>query len=652
MYMKTMRQLLVRMKKAVRPVKCLLLVMAGSICFASCDIIEDLFGKDEKDEGKGLSNKEIARIREDYETIDLTAQEVVSKDVIDKEQVSALIEEYRQLESVEDAWLDVNGIVVKFKKYGLAFWTYPHEFINPPFFDIDRLEAQVRQIRSQILATRAGEAKILPENNKVGIFCGLSRDNNEAPTVGVFDKLGLDLESAGYKVYPYYQEDFTIEAFKAGLKEFGTIIIGTHGNLTGGRVDGKWTEIPPRMSTPPEQHVWFRTGETYKAEKYEDDIQNERVSQTRMFSFNEKLIEDYFDNNTLPNTLFYTLSCWGMHDNILGKVMEKKRKGEGVTIGYDDSNSIGHATAWILFEALLGGYTVKEAYDVILPLDCKEHSEFRNNRGAYITYLDYYPKSGGNVSLANDKALGDLIVQSPAYDPAYGKEYYDRVILLKGICRGFDKNVTGTVSIGDYLTMPLNFINDSTFSQNIEIKAGDNIIKIVCSGNAKGSSVPLIVNKEIWVVGTFDQLPLYTAMQWNTAGTDVDLHLEGPNGTDCYFRNKQPSWGGILDIDKVDGFGPEHITIPVLKQTGTYKLYAHYYDPKGKGPSFVQVQVETLTGKETFGPHLLTQKGESWQICEIIFRSLTPPYGATINYTNLRVGEESSIFENLPPKKE
>jgi hypothetical protein len=626
----------------------------------SCNFIEDLF--DKKDDG--LSEKEIAQIREDYETIDPTASEFVSQDVIDMDRASVLIEEYRQLESVEDAWLDIDGIAVKFKNYGLALWTYKHEFIDPPFFNIDEIEAQINNIRSQMLATtRTAEDIVLPSNNKVGIFCSLDENagffSSEKKEIQRLKELEEDLRKANYDVTPYYGESFSIESFKTGLKEFGTIIIDAHGSLTGIGDDGKLTTISPRLYRP-DQHVWIVTGEKWSTEKYTEDYQHGRLSFTENEKwtwkgkvkvegnvvFNEKLIEDYFKNKTLPNTLFYTFSCYAMHANLMGKVLEKKRKGEGVTIGYGDANTISPTTASILFEALLGGYTVKKAFDEILPPECKANT-FKLDNGVTITAnLVYYPESGGNVTLAEGDS-GDIIMQSPPHDGSYA----ERVIPLIGICTGFDKNRKGTVSVGD-LTAPLNFINDSTFSQDIEIKRGENIIKIVCMGNAKNRPVSLVANKELRITGYFPELPLYTALQWNTAGTDVDLHLVGPNGEDCYFYNKKPSWGGVLDIDDVNGFGPEHITIPVLKQTGTYTLYAHYYAANGMGSSQVWVQVETPAGRKNFGPHILTATGDTWQICDISFGSLTPPYNVTINSTSLRSGDGVRIFENLPAKKE
>jgi predicted MPP superfamily phosphohydrolase len=106
------------------------------------------------------------------------------------------------------------------------------------------------------------------------------------------------------------------------------------------------------------------------------------------------------------------------------------------------------------------------------------------------------------ILLENDNVSGDILIQ----EPADRGDYSDKLVTLKGVCVGFDKNITGTVSIGD-LTTPLDFVNDSTFSQHIEIKKGDNTLQIVCAGNAKGSPVTLVVQKEILIVGRFEETP-------------------------------------------------------------------------------------------------------------------------------------------------
>lgn len=59
---------------------------------------------------------------------------------------------------------------------------------------------------------------------------------------------------------------------------------------------------------------------------------------------------------------------------------------------------------------------------------------------------------------------------------------------------------------------------------------------------------------------------LHVQMTWSSPQNDIDLHL-ARNGTNwcgpdsCYFGNETTSWGATLDIDDLNGFGPENITI-------------------------------------------------------------------------------------------
>jgi hypothetical protein len=92
-------------------------------------------------------------------------------------------------------------------------------------------------------------------------------------------------------------------------------------------------------------------------------------------------------------------------------------------------------------------------------------------------------------------------------------------------------------------------------------------------------------------------------LRWSTNGTDVDLHLLRPNGmefdtSDCYYANPSPDWGvasdmsdnPYLDVDDVDGFGPETIN---LSQTanGQYRVLLHYYSDHFQGPTNATVEV-------------------------------------------------------------
>ena len=88
-----------------------------------------------------------------------------------------------------------------------------------------------------------------------------------------------------------------------------------------------------------------------------------------------------------------------------------------------------------------------------------------------------------------------------------------------------------------------------------------------------------------------EEIGLTIKLTWDTDETDVDSHFIAPNGTffdcdlDCHYQNPAPDWGvqgdwlddPFLDVDDVDGYGPEHVNISE-PEPGTYTFILHYYD--------------------------------------------------------------------------
>lgn len=123
------------------------------------------------------------------------------------------------------------------------------------------------------------------------------------------------------------------------------------------------------------------------------------------------------------------------------------------------------------------------------------------------------------------------------------------------------------------------------------------------------------------VLATADQ-DIHIQLVWDTPndpnqldsqGSDVDLHLLHANGTwdqtpwDCFWRNLSPDWGApratlpdgrqvgydddpSLDIDDVNGWGPENINLDNPEPV-TYQVGVHYFSDHGYGASFATVRV-------------------------------------------------------------
>ena len=66
-------------------------------------------------------------------------------------------------------------------------------------------------------------------------------------------------------------------------------------------------------------------------------------------------------------------------------------------------------------------------------------------------------------------------------------------------------------------------------------------------------------------------------LRWtNTA--DLDLHVLDPNGEEIYWDNDYSSSGGRLDVDDINGYGPENIYWPKNEApNGNYEVHVHHY---------------------------------------------------------------------------
>lgn len=90
--------------------------------------------------------------------------------------------------------------------------------------------------------------------------------------------------------------------------------------------------------------------------------------------------------------------------------------------------------------------------------------------------------------------------------------------------------------------------------------------------------------------------PQFTLI-WNTTA-DIDLHVLEPGGSHIYWENRRGKLGGELDVDDVDGHGPENIywgggLNKGNGPPGEYKWYVHYYGgTEGNQPTRWRVRLK------------------------------------------------------------
>jgi hypothetical protein len=116
---------------------------------------------------------------------------------------------------------------------------------------------------------------------------------------------------------------------------------------------------------------------------------------------------------------------------------------------------------------------------------------------------------------------------------------------------------------------------------------------------------------------------LRVTISWNTDDTDIDLWVIEPDGTKCFYQNRQTKSGGELSEDMTQGYGPERYRVASAAK-GTYRVMVHYYRANPNllaGETHVNVVVTRHAGtpQETSERHtvILKKAGEAVEVCRI-----------------------------------
>ena len=94
------------------------------------------------------------------------------------------------------------------------------------------------------------------------------------------------------------------------------------------------------------------------------------------------------------------------------------------------------------------------------------------------------------------------------------------------------------------------------------------------------------------------QARLRIVLSWDSAGTDLDLHVVTPDGGHAWYGNRVLKDGGALDVDVTTGYGPE-IFSSAAPLKGNYHVYVNYYG-SGENTSVLTVaRLSIITNEGT-----------------------------------------------------
>ncbi len=188
-------------------------------------------------------------------------------------------------------------------------------------------------------------------------------------------------------------------------------------------------------------------------------------------------------------------------------------------------------------------------------------------------------------------------------NPGLGDEFEGEAILVfNGVERRIDAADDGS-TYGD------DTAGDGTWAYegDLVLDPGINTFQILVKddqGNIVARSTTMTVT------ATIAAMDIIARLTWDTDLSDVDMHIYDPCDRHTYYRAKTAIPNAELDVDDVDGYGPETFTMESGKSvSGTYTIKVRYYNSHGQtAPTGATVRV-TLKGStaQTFGPRTFTQ---------------------------------------------
>ena len=99
-----------------------------------------------------------------------------------------------------------------------------------------------------------------------------------------------------------------------------------------------------------------------------------------------------------------------------------------------------------------------------------------------------------------------------------------------------------------------------------------------------------------------------------------------PDGSKCFYQNRQTKTGGELSEDMTQGYGPERYRV-ASAAGGAYRVMVHYYRANPNllaGETHVNVVVTRFAGtpQETIQRHtvILRAHGEEVEVCRVRFK--------------------------------
>ncbi|SHL14304.1 Uncharacterized conserved protein YfaP, DUF2135 family [Pseudomonas punonensis] len=161
--------------------------------------------------------------------------------------------------------------------------------------------------------------------------------------------------------------------------------------------------------------------------------------------------------------------------------------------------------------------------------------------------------------------------------------------------------------------LPLYTDEQGSFARPYAFGAGSNSVELVAG---EGQSLKRIQFYEANSLRTPARIRM--VLGWDDPKAELDLHVVTPDGQHAFWSHPVLTNGGGLDVDSVDGPGPEMFTMTAPLQ-GTYLIYVNYWGNLGsEGYNFEagsnQNEIITAQINLIFNENTVNEKRETFVV--------------------------------------
>ena len=248
---------------------------------------------------------------------------------------------------------------------------------------------------------------------------------------------------------------------------------------------------------------------------------------------------------------------------------------------------------------------------------------------------------------------------------------------------GYTTTLHGTISSAEVIIeeiaiyiggtkYPADVDSNGDFSIPVALNKGDNYLFFETYGrNSNGDLIqisPTNMDTQQYILKVSAPASvILMSLTWDKNDTDLDLYVIDPTGDYSCYYNKVTNDGGELDLDDVNGYGPEHWTLmesDTVRYGQPYRLRIHYYNDNGHGGTNYTVKITTQEGTSLTKNYFYTgymstanssndapdDFGPDWaNVVTIQLNSSTSAPQASMNDVSLSPIESIDINTYVPP---